>query len=813
MVNCLMSKIKSETAGNDIFPQALIIEGGKFGKHLADTLENRSCQTNFIENADQRPDKFKNKSFDYIIFFASSFPDNIAGFKKQLTRQGKFILVAGDIGHDHLTELKKSVKIFEAGDLDNWQEGELSEAILEALFSIRQTGLWDKKRLSQISTVSTAVTSKPVNLPKPDEAKMPSARHQPIARAEELKVERQLVSRKWLALLIILVIFFFGLSFSVYWFVFSSQNIIRDFRAHLSSANFEALTMDLDRAKRNTALLRQTYDFFYSVFFPLRGSTSFQNTGEVITVTTDIINSFEDTLIFANRFSLLPGSSFQVKKELTVSDMRESQNKIEDLLDTLLLSREKIEKISFALLPKESFISYLDLSIEKLTSIRQLLPIIEKIFIPAQTKVYLLLFQNNMELRPTGGFIGSYAILSVLQGKVLDFSIHDVYTADGQLKGHVEPPYAIRKYLEQPNWFLRDSNFDPDFSASAIQAAWFLQKEMGTSVDGVIGINLFFVQSLLKILGPLSLTDFNQELITSENFFFKAHLYTQKNFFPGSSYKKDFLTSVSSELQERILRGKNVPWFEVLHALKTALDEKNLLLYSVAPEIQEEVERAGWGGRLVDVKCISNAPEKNDLALLLLKTCYPDYLSVVEANLGVNKVNYFIDKSVLVDKRFIGDGLISTTLTLNYENKSIPEIYSGGFYKNYLRLIVPQGSRLLSLTLNGVPIPVTETSIEKYGFDKTVFGFLVTIAPGNQAVVKTTYTLPRNFTYNANSYQFFWQKQAGDKTSPLILTINTSGSRFLNPVNFKPTSKKDQEILYTTDTQVDRIFVLEAEKE
>jgi len=48
-----------------------------------------------------------------------------------------------------------------------------------------------------------------------------------------------------------------------------------------------------------------------------------------------------------------------------------------------------------------------------------------------------------MELRPGGGFIGSYAILSVDKGKITNFKIYDVYDADGQLKNHIEPPFAI----------------------------------------------------------------------------------------------------------------------------------------------------------------------------------------------------------------------------------------------------------------------------------------------------------------------------------------------------------------------------------
>jgi len=64
-----------------------------------------------------------------------------------------------------------------------------------------------------------------------------------------------------------------------------------------------------------------------------------------------------------------------------------------------------------------------------------------------------------MELRPGGGFIGSYGILTMDKGKVSDFKIHDVYDADGKLKASIEPQFPVRRYLKLPHLFLRDSNF------------------------------------------------------------------------------------------------------------------------------------------------------------------------------------------------------------------------------------------------------------------------------------------------------------------------------------------------------------------
>ncbi|MEK7188636.1 MAG: DUF4012 domain-containing protein, partial [Patescibacteria group bacterium] len=162
-------------------------------------------------------------------------------------------------------------------------------------------------------------------------------------------------------------------------------------------------------------------------------------------------------------------------------------------------------------------------------------------------KTYLVLFQNNTELRPTGGFIGSFALITFSKGKLMDMEVFDVYSADGQLKGHVEPPLPIKKYLGEANWWLRDANWDPDFAISSEKIEWFLDKELERSVDGVIGVDLEFVKDTLTATGPVKLNDFNV-VINEQNLYEKTQSEVESNFFPGSRKKANFLSSLAKEL-------------------------------------------------------------------------------------------------------------------------------------------------------------------------------------------------------------------------------------------------------------------------
>jgi len=83
---------------------------------------------------------------------------------------------------------------------------------------------------------------------------------------------------------------------------------------------------------------------------------------------------------------------------------------------------------------------------------------------------YLLLFQNNSELRPTGGFIGTYGILEIANGQIKEFFVDDIYHLDSQVinKLNNQIPAPLEKYLNVKEWYMRDCNWDPDFSFSAI---------------------------------------------------------------------------------------------------------------------------------------------------------------------------------------------------------------------------------------------------------------------------------------------------------------------------------------------------------
>ena len=382
-------------------------------------------------------------------------------------------------------------------------------------------------------------------------------------------------------------------------------------------------------------------------------------------------------------------------------------------------------------------------------------------------KTYLVLLQNNAELRPAGGFIGAYALVTFENGRFLNYELHDIYTADGQLLGKVTPPDEILHFLGQPNWFMRDSNFSPDFAMSARRAAWFLEKSTGQKTDGVIGIDMYVIQKLLRAVGPLDVTDFNEK-ITAENFFEKAEYQSEINFFPGSTKKQDFLTSVGQALIDKIISDKS-NLDKMALALMEALNERHVQIYSQNEVLEEAIVAQGWGGTL-------NFEGDN-------------YLGLTEANFGANKANYFVNREIFLQTDMAKTGDLDTTVTVIYENTSKNNAWPGGDYKNYLRLFIPPQAKFISANTGDnkkatVSAVLTENILKRLKPEEFLvykssdsgvinYGLLVNIPASSKKTVTFTYRLPPvDLTKEEIPHMVFIRKQAGTDNDKLTVIYN-----------------------------------------
>ncbi len=371
------------------------------------------------------------------------------------------------------------------------------------------------------------------------------------------------------------------------------------------------------------------------------------------------------------------------------------------------------------------------------------------------SRTYLLLFQNNMELRPTGGFIGSYGLVTFDKGRLSDFAVSDIYSADGQLNGHVEPPTPIKNYLGEANWWFRDSNWDPDFPTSARRAEWFLDKSTDKKVDGVVSVDLAPVKDFLDIIGSIYLSDYEIN-IDSNNFYEKVQSEVENNFFPGTYKKKSFLTSLSMSLLNEI---KDLSFKDVGELVKLSyknLNSRRIQLYLHNSDAQKALSALNWDGGVLTPFCGSE--------------CLPDLIGIVEANVGVNKSNYFISRKVDINMT-VNEDFLEKELTLTLKNSANGSLGVNGRYKTYTRLLIPEEAYEVSaLSVYGQDIQYLQTETTTIRGRKEV-GVLVEVLAGETKNVKFKWKQKNNS--NVRSYYTYFRKQAGVDDYPFSISINT----------------------------------------
>jgi hypothetical protein len=365
-------------------------------------------------------------------------------------------------------------------------------------------------------------------------------------------------------------------------------------------------------------------------------------------------------------------------------------------------------------------------------------------------KHYVVLMQNNMELRPTGGFLGSYADFWLNQGALQHLTIQDIYVPDGQIKGYVKEPGPISKHLfggDTPGWRLRDSNWDPDFMVAAKQMKWFFEEGELEPIDGFIGINLSFIEAVLHVIGPLDMPDYNL-MVTRDTFYQHAQYAAEHEFFPGSTQKGDFLRAVGRALVTKLLTGSDETLTGFAPVIYTQLEQQEVTVALFDEQAQSLFEMNGWDGKLQGYE--------------------GDYLFVNEANLGINKTNCCIERLV-TDKVRINGQEVTHELQLEYVNRNPPvpkppESWGGG-YKNYVRVLVPANATLGEIVVNGEI--VSNDEIDIYPLEHHVgFGFLILIEGGQQGLARVRWSLP---TPDKKPYSLLVQKQPGTGIVPYVV--------------------------------------------
>ena len=374
-------------------------------------------------------------------------------------------------------------------------------------------------------------------------------------------------------------------------------------------------------------------------------------------------------------------------------------------------------------------------------------------------KKYLILFQNPSELRPTGGFPGTYGVISFRDGKLQDFKVDDVYNLDGQLQELIIPPLQLQHIT--PNWGMRDANWFVDFPASATKMSEFFKKESGYDVDGVITFSPQIVAKILDIVGPVEMPEYGLTL-DSENLF--STLQDQVEYKGDRKQPKQIIVDLAPKMLKKLYSAEAGKWLEVFNVLVSSMEQKDILMYFRDLNLQSFSADKGFSGQV--------------------KNTNSDYLMVTFTNVKGSKTDMVMDSSLKVQATIESGDVkhkVSITRTHNGGNSKY------GFYNKqsptYIRVLVPESAEFIDLKGNSRPdfkplidytsgfkkdedlakleeesYTETETGVTIYKeAGKTGYGFWMIINPGETKTVDLEYSVPSS----GEGYKFYIQKQPG----------------------------------------------------
>lgn len=380
------------------------------------------------------------------------------------------------------------------------------------------------------------------------------------------------------------------------------------------------------------------------------------------------------------------------------------------------------------------------------------------------SRKYLILFQNDKEIRPTGGFMTAYATMNVDKAHFDPTSSDDIYNLDAKFKSAIPAPDPLVKYIRGPyilskNLRLRDMNWSPDFPTSMKMFVDSAKSVGVTNVDGIIAVDTQLLVNLLNAIGPIGVPGFGnfstkitpecncpQVIHELESF---ADVEGPIIWDPLTG--KIILKPKNSDNRKRIIgplmnsilaNAMGQPKEKIpglFEAGFKSLTEKHVLFYMFDEKTQKALSDFGLAGAIKDYS--------------------GDYLHINDANLGGRKSNLYATQEVFQDIK-IEKGEVTKTLTITYKNPEKQDGWLNSILPTWVRVYVPRGSTLL--TSEGL-----ENKAEPYeDLGKTVFAGFFQLRPEGVAKVTFQYKLPFKVS---KDYKLLIQKQPG--TDGFLYTI------------------------------------------
>lgn len=539
---------------------------------------------------------------------------------------------------------------------------------------------------------------------------------------------------------------------------------------------------DIDKASQKIKELKTNLQDVYqknerirfAKFIPFFGSY-FNDVTHAINASRAIVEAGDITAVTVAPYSELLG--FKGKSTFSSGNVDE---RLKTAVDTLDKVTPKIDEIAQKISEAETELNYIEPgrypekigTIElrsRITGVKNLFTNTAEIFVQAQPllkkipdlmgnktpKTYLLIFQNDAELRATGGFITAYALFKVDKGKMQVIKADDIYKLDESKKRTYPAPQSILKYHKNvSNLNLRDNNLSPDYKVSMQDFEKMLTESVPDfpKFDGIVAFDTHVLVESIKILGDFNniygrnFSAQNDERCNCPKAIYELEDYSTKPVAYIREERKDIIGVLMYEIMRRALGfSPSKYWGKLFQMFLDEAKQKHVLFYFHDDDAQKGIESLDLGGRISDFD--------------------GDYIHISNVNFAGAKSNIFVKESIKQELISENDGSFTKTLTINYKNPAPPsncnleagQLCLNGILRNWLRVYVPKGSSLINFSGS------EKETVTYDELGKTVFEGFLTVNPKSSSQVIIKYKLPFKLK-KGDTYNLLFQKQAGIDT-------------------------------------------------
>lgn len=360
---------------------------------------------------------------------------------------------------------------------------------------------------------------------------------------------------------------------------------------------------------------------------------------------------------------------------------------------------------------------------------------------------YMIIMQNDAEIRATGGFWTNFATFKVNNALLTsDFTSKDMYSIDIALdavdKYYTFPtvPAAYQKFLKVERMYARDANISPDFPTALerfnnpfYRLAGQVNPSEFKPVNGYFAINTEVVREFIEITGPVNV---NGVVFDKDNVVLELEKIASLSLAQQANRKK-VLGDLMEAMLKNVFESDSFLWPQLIEKGVDLMNRKQIMVYLNDPNAQRLVEKYNYGGRIID-------------------SGKSDYMFFVSTNLGGDKTNMFIDRKYDV-QTYLENGKVMRKVKVTYTYPQPGPEYVDFIkrYQDWFRLYVPEGSELVSIEGNEDTVVYTD---KERG--KVYFGGFLAMGPNETKEVTFTYSVP-NFVIENNQYNLYIQKQSG----------------------------------------------------